>query len=79
MSREVHVRICEGVGVRFPRATRLLACFQYRTDAEAFLSARTKIFLYVKIVPTFTNAQPSLFYHTAQQEGRAYRCDLFKI
>jgi RNA-directed DNA polymerase len=24
MSREVHVRICEGVGVRFPRATRLI-------------------------------------------------------
>ena len=23
MNREVHVRICEGVGVRFPRATRL--------------------------------------------------------
>ena len=23
MSREVHVRICEGVGVRFPHATRL--------------------------------------------------------
>ncbi len=24
MSREVHVRFCEGVGVKFPRATRLL-------------------------------------------------------
>jgi RNA-directed DNA polymerase len=24
MSREVHVRICEGAGVRFPRATRLV-------------------------------------------------------
>jgi len=23
MNREVHVRICEGVGVRFPHATRL--------------------------------------------------------
>ena len=23
MSREAHVRICEGVGVRFPHATRL--------------------------------------------------------
>jgi hypothetical protein len=23
MNREVHVRICEGLGVRFPRATRL--------------------------------------------------------
>jgi hypothetical protein len=25
MSREAHVRICEGVGVRFPHATRLWA------------------------------------------------------
>ncbi len=24
MSREVHVRFCEGVGVKLPRATRLL-------------------------------------------------------
>ncbi len=24
MSREVHVRFCEGVGVQFPRATRLV-------------------------------------------------------
>ena len=24
MNREIHVRICEGLGVRFPRATRLL-------------------------------------------------------
>ena len=26
MSREVHVRFCEGLGVRFPRATRLVIC-----------------------------------------------------
>ena len=25
MSREVHVRFCEGLGVKFPRATHLLA------------------------------------------------------
>jgi hypothetical protein len=25
MSREAHVRFCEGVGVRFPRATRLFS------------------------------------------------------
>jgi hypothetical protein len=30
MSREVHVRICEGVGVRFPHATRLLYSTVYR-------------------------------------------------
>ncbi len=26
MNREVHVRICEGLGVKFPRATRLSFC-----------------------------------------------------
>lgn len=38
MRRESHVRFCEGGGVRFPSATRLLACFQYREDAERFLA-----------------------------------------
>lgn len=38
MSREVHVRIREGVGVRFPRATRLIVGFQYRREAERFLA-----------------------------------------
>ena len=27
MDREVHVRICEGLGVKFPRATRLSVCY----------------------------------------------------
>ena len=36
MSREIHVRFWESPGVRFPRATRLLACFQYTDDAERF-------------------------------------------
>ena len=36
MSREVHVRFCEGLGVRFPRATRLLACFELQSDADQF-------------------------------------------
>lgn len=36
MSREVHVRFCEGVGVRFPRATRLVVGFQHKSDAERF-------------------------------------------
>jgi hypothetical protein len=33
MNREVHVRICEGLGVRFPRATRLaiLQFFRYNS------------------------------------------------
>jgi hypothetical protein len=30
MNREVHVRFREGVGVKFPRATRLLSSRYYR-------------------------------------------------
>ena len=37
MSGDVHVRFCESLRVRFLRATHLLACFQYREDAERFL------------------------------------------
>ncbi len=36
MSREVHVRFCEGLGVRFPRATHLICAFQYGSDARRF-------------------------------------------
>ena len=36
MSGDVHVRFCESLRVRFLRATHLLACFQYREDAERF-------------------------------------------
>jgi RNA-directed DNA polymerase len=36
MSREIHVRFCEGLGVQFPRATRLVLGFQHRSDAERF-------------------------------------------
>ena len=44
MSREVHVRFCEGVGVRFPRATRLFffgdvraELRRWRADASVWL------------------------------------------
>jgi hypothetical protein len=37
MGREFHVRFREGLGVQFPRATRLLVGFQYRREAEQFL------------------------------------------
>jgi len=30
MSREIHVRFCEGLGVRFPRATRLVILARYQ-------------------------------------------------
>jgi RNA-directed DNA polymerase len=42
MRREFHVRFCEGVGVRFPRATRLVACFQMPEDAAKFQVALTE-------------------------------------
>ena len=34
MNREVHVRICEGVRVRFPCATRLLAVIARRAPSS---------------------------------------------
>ena len=34
MRREFHVRFCEGLGVRFPRATRLVIGLQRPEDAE---------------------------------------------
>ena len=44
MRRESHVRFCEGAGVRFPRATRLVVCFEYRDDADRFVTALRKRF-----------------------------------
>jgi hypothetical protein len=38
MRREFHVRFCEGVGVRFPRATRLVR-HEARTEHDARASA----------------------------------------
>ena len=37
MSREVQVRFCEGLGVRFPRATRRALGFQSETEARECL------------------------------------------
>src|SRR5262245_17946484 len=34
MRREFHVRFCEGVGVRFPRATRLVVLHEERAGVE---------------------------------------------
>jgi len=39
MSGDVHVRICERLGVRFPRATRLVVGFQHEADARLFWEA----------------------------------------
>lgn len=38
MSCEVHVRFCEGAGVKFPRATRLIVGFQHEQEARRFLT-----------------------------------------
>ena len=38
MRRESHVRFCEGPGVRFPRATRLVMGFVRKQDAECVLA-----------------------------------------
>ena len=38
MRREFQVRFCEGPGVQFPRATRLVVGFQKQSDAERFLN-----------------------------------------
>ena len=42
MRREVPVRFGEGLGVRFPRATRLVVGFQHKDDAERFLTKLTE-------------------------------------
>ena len=44
MRRELHVRFCEGGGVQFLSATRLILCFQYREDAERVLEVLSKRF-----------------------------------
>ena len=44
MSREVHVRFCESVGVRFPRATRLVIVFSSERDARRVLEVLPKRF-----------------------------------
>ena len=37
MSGDVHVRICERLGVRLPRATRLVCGFEYEHEAKQFM------------------------------------------
>jgi RNA-directed DNA polymerase len=44
MSRDVHVRICERVGVRFPRATRLCIGCELETDARKIMAVLPKRF-----------------------------------
>ena len=44
MRREFHVRFCEGLGVRLPRATRLVILFERREDARRVLDVLPKRF-----------------------------------
>ena len=44
MSREVHVRFREGLGVRFPRATRLVIGFRDERDARRVMEVIPKRF-----------------------------------
>jgi hypothetical protein len=37
MSGDVHVRICERLGVKFPRATRPVLGFEHEAEAKSFL------------------------------------------
>lgn len=45
MSRETHVRFCERPRVKSPRATHLVVCFEYRDDAERFVTVLRKRFV----------------------------------
>ena len=42
MRREFHVRFCEGAGVRFPRATRLVIVFANEEDARRVMDVLPK-------------------------------------
>ena len=42
MRRESHVRFCEGGGVRFPSATRLVIGFEHEEDARRVLAVLGK-------------------------------------
>ena len=44
MSGDVHVRICERVGVRFPRATRLVVVCAIEEDAQRIMAVLPKRF-----------------------------------
>lgn len=56
MSREIHVRFCEGLGVRVPRATRLVILCRTRAQAKQSLSQVREIMglLRLQLHPTKT-------------------------
>lgn len=48
MNREVHVRFWEGVGVQFPRATRLLPCLRLGCPGTARLTAISDLLVHTR-------------------------------
>src|SRR5712692_901959 len=56
MSGDVHVRFCEGVGVRLPRATHLVRGCELETDARRIMAVLPKRFARfgLRIYPTKT-------------------------
>ncbi len=55
MRRELHVRICEGPGVRFPRATHPMA--------ESFNATIKKELIHLHTWPTLSKVKKEVFYY----------------
>ena len=70
MGREFHVRFCEGLGVQFPRATRLVIGFTDEADARRVMEVLPKRFgkYGLSIHPDKTRLVP--FARPQQQKGR---------
>jgi RNA-directed DNA polymerase len=63
MSREIHVRFCEGLGVRFPRATQLVVLARYQGQRlirwiEGMLEGRFKLVINRRKTKTIDLDQP---------------------
>lgn len=65
MNREVHVRFCEGVGVRFPRATRPVG--------ESFFATLKRERVRRRIYPTRDEATTDLFQYIEVFNNRQRR------
>ena len=80
MSREVHVRICEGVGVRFPRATRRVCAFRLQEDAERFFRVLPKRLaqFHLQVAPEKTHlCRFSRFHPSTKRRFTFLGCEFF--
>ena len=58
MNREVHVRFCEGVGVKFPRATRpLIHTFGSREDTTTYWGDSEMAKVWIKVCNSQSKGQ----------------------